>query len=101
MKTRRAGARKGATWTAEQREAVRAFLAIVQPNNASMLVTNIEDVMPTTWRVGFEAMFAKLDEVSQFRSAVRLLARATHGGNLTETELSLASTLYKLAGVEP
>lgn len=52
-------AKRGA-WTAEQREAVRAWLEIVQPHNSSLLVTNVEDAMPSAFRRGFEALFDKL-----------------------------------------
>lgn len=51
---------KRGAWTAEQREAVRAWLAVVQPHNATLLVTNVEDVMPDAFRRGFEALFGKL-----------------------------------------
>ena len=39
--------------------------------------------------------------VGQLRSAARLLAKALHGGDITETDILLAETLFQLTGVEP
>lgn len=50
-------------WTKAQREAVRAFLGEAMPNNAGILVENIEDFMPIGFRVGFEKIFESLNPV--------------------------------------
>lgn len=48
-------------WTEQQREAVRAFLGEAMPNNAGILVANIEDFMPAGFRRGFEELFKRLE----------------------------------------
>lgn len=48
------------TWSRTQREAVKDYLGDAQPNNAAVLVNNIEDFMPDNIRNGFEKLFARL-----------------------------------------
>lgn len=49
------------SWTKAKREAARAFIAEVMPNNPAQLVANIEDFMPPTFRRGFEELFTALE----------------------------------------
>jgi len=51
-------------WSHQLREAVRAFMATIQPNNAGILVNNIEDFMPEKYRAAFDELINKLGSVS-------------------------------------
>lgn len=65
--------------TKAQREAVRAFLGEAMPNNAGILVENIEEFMPATFRVGFECLFGVLTALE--KPTVQAFNTVMNGGN--------------------
>jgi hypothetical protein len=55
-------------WSDVHREAARAFLSRVMPQNPSILVENLEDIMPVTWRSAFEELFDRVESLRALAS---------------------------------
>jgi hypothetical protein len=61
-------------WTEPQREAARQFIGITMPSNPAVLVSNIEEFMPETFRRAFEAAFVALEGGEYTPREMRLIA---------------------------